>query len=233
MANWGTWDQALFHEVAAAVVAAFPERKASSYQALIEVVAKVLGGHGKRLQMGHYLDRVVLCTQPEEGREGREVDVLVFLCALSLSLNLDVDERVAALFDTMLVLRGGLGGEGGGGYMDRRALEKLLGGLVATAQVPAEVLVQPDKTMEYPFQSYKVASIEEIVDKAIVEGKERYEKRVKDAKKAGREPPVPPPLAGEEGGRPGDGGRLSLEGLVQMLETKAICAWGECYQGRE
>ncbi len=183
--------------------------------------------------MGHYLDRVVLCTQPEEGREGREVDVCVFLCALSLSLNLDVEERVTALYDTMLILRGAEGGEGGEGYMDRRALEQLLGGLVATAQVPAEVLVQPDKAMEYPFQSYKVASIEEIVDKAIVEVMERHEKRVKDAKKAGEELPAPPPLVGEEGGRQGDRGRLTLEGLVQMLETKAICAWGECYQGRE
>ena len=231
MANWGTWDRPLFREVAAAVAAAFPEGKAASYQALIQVVAKVLGGHGKRLQLGHYLDRVVLCTQPEEGRE---VDVLVFLCALSLSLNSDVEERVAALLDAMLALTGG--GEGGeegeGKKIDRRALEKLLGGLVATAQVPAEVLVKPDKTKEYPFQSYEVASIEEIVDKAIVEGKERHEKRVKDAKKAGEELPGPPPLGGEEGGREG-GGRLNLDELVQMLETKAICAWGECYQGRD
>ena len=232
MANWGTWDRALFREVAAAVAAAFPEGKAPSYTGLIQVVAKVLGSHGKRLQMGHYLDRVVLCTQPEEGREGKEVEVLVFLCALSLSLNLDVEERVAALYDAMVVFTGGGGGGGGAGeeFIDRRALEKLLGGLVATAQVPAEVLVKPDKTKEYPFQSYEVASIEEIVDKAIVEGKERHEKRVKDAKKAGEELPGPPPLA-EEGGR--EGGRLSLDEVVQMLETKAICAWGECYQGRE
>ena len=228
MANWDTLDRARFRDVAAAVQAAFPDGQAS-YTALIKVVAGVLGPQ-RPLQLAHYLDRVVLFTQPDA--QG-PVDTLTFLCALSLSLNLDPEERVGALYDALVTITTGGATEqhdgGDGRHVDLVSFRKLLGGLVATAQLPAEVLVKPDKSKEYPFQSYEVATIEQLVHKAVVETKEKHEKAVKAALKAGTPPPAP--LSVEEGGE--ETARLSTEEVVQLLSTKAVCVWGECYQGRE
>ncbi|TFJ81637.1 hypothetical protein NSK_006888 [Nannochloropsis salina CCMP1776] len=236
MANWGTWDRALFQEVANELYMAFPGRKTASYPAFIRVVAHTLGRHQKRLQLGHYLDRVVLCLEPEEGKE---VDVLTFLCALSLSLNFDVEERIGALHDAVTAADCGHAGsssagkgEEGARKIHRRELEQLVAGLVATAQIPAEALVKADPERSYPFQAYQVASIEELVTKASTEGKAKHEKAMKDAVKAGLEPPKPPSLGTEQEDK-GAGEGLSARELIDVLSTKAICVWGECYQGRD
>ena len=187
-------------------------RKAS-YRELIQVVAKVLGPE-RRLQLAHYLDRVVLSTQPE----GTAIDTLTFMCALSLSLNVDITERIYCLYDALVAIEG---------KTDKDALQKLLAGLVATAQLPAEVLVKPDKAREYPFQGYQVATIEEITARAIQELKEEREKD-----KGATGMPPPPSATSVLGGAGGLDSTLSMVELTQLLCCKSICAWGECYQGR-
>lgn len=150
------------------------------------------------------------------------MDLLTLLCALSLTLNFPLEERIAALHDVAATLGGGRGGdreEGGGravAIVDLGALQRLVAGLVATAQVPAEVLVVPDKGKPaYPFQSYRVATVEELAERAVKELREAA---------ATAKPPEPPLEIGPQG--------LSSDELTRVLATKAICAWGECYQGR-
>lgn len=170
-------------------------------------------GPERRLQLAHYLDRVVLSTQPE----GTAIDTLAFLCALSLSLNVDITDRIYCLYDALVAIEG---------KTNKEALQKLLAGLVATAQLPAEVLVKPDKAREYPFQGYQVATIEEITARAIQELKEEREKDMGTSS-------VPPPSATSVlVGAGGLDSTLSMVELTQLLCCKSICAWGECYQGR-
>jgi hypothetical protein len=141
--------------------------------------------------------------------DGGEIDLLPLLCALSLTLNLPLEERVAALHDIAASLDAK-------NVVDLEALQRLIAGLVATAQVPAEVLVVPDKDKgRYPFQSYRVATVEELAARAAKELEEAAAKA---------KPPVPPVEIGPRG--------LTPEELTTVLATKALCAWGECYQGR-
>jgi hypothetical protein len=179
------------------------------------VVSRALAARGQRLQLTHYLDRAILFLRPDGG----EVDLLTLLCALSLTLNLPLDERIAALHDAAAALNANGGGGGSESVVvvvDLAALRQLIAGLVATAQVPAEVLVLPDTgKAAYPFQSYRVAAVEELADRAFKEVNEAAAKA---------KPPEPPLEIGPQG--------LSPEELTRLLATKALCAWGECYQGR-
>lgn len=188
-----------------------------------QVVSRTLAARGQRLQLTHYLDRAILFLNPDGG----DVDLLTLLCALSLTLNVPLEERIAALHDVAAALGGGgRGGDGdgegeavegrAGSVVDLTALQRLVAGLVATAQVPAEALVVADKgKAAYPFQSYRVATVEELAERAVKELAEAAAKA---------KPPEPPLEIGPQG--------LSPEELTRVLATKAICAWGECYRGR-
>ncbi len=175
------------------------------------MVSRTLAARGQRLQLTHYLDRAILLLRPDGG----ETDLLPLLCALSLTLNVPLEERIAALHDVAASLAAP-GNPGNESVVDLAALQRLIAGLVATAQVPAEALVVPDKDKgRYPFQSYRVATVEELAARAVKE---------LDEAAAKAKPPAPPLEIGPRG--------LSPEELTTVLATKALCAWGECYQGR-
>lgn len=170
------------------------------------MVSRTLAARGQRLQLAHYLDRAILLLRPDGG----EVDLLTLLCALSLALNLPLEERIAALHGVAAALGPSAG------HVEEATLRRLIAGLVATAQVPAEALVTADPSKgAYPFQAYRVATVEELADKAVRELNEAAAKA---------KPPQPPLEVGPQG--------LSADELTRLLATKAVCAWGECYQGR-
>jgi hypothetical protein len=60
----------------------------------------------EQLRLGHYLDRVVLQLQAEHGEgqaeAGGPLDLLTLLCALSLGLDCEPNERIAALHDVLV-----------------------------------------------------------------------------------------------------------------------------------
>lgn len=175
------------------------------------------------LEMGYYLDRVIL--QLPMSKHDQPLDFRLFSTALSLALKTeDVNGRTGALHRMIAVTNPNRISSVAACQSDESDLDEipvednvegnkecaipvsevdvksLLRFLVDTSQIPSEKLVvEGDK--KYPFIAYVEATPERLLKSACTEIKLDYE----------NDPPL-----------------LTAEHVHQILTSKAVCAWGSC-----
>lgn len=229
------WD-----DIVGEVGGAFPDGRAS-YQDFVSVVVQTmrrLKGNAFTVQLGHYLDRVVVellddmeeadAAKAKQGAEPSALDAAadagsgdrtrkdlplsLLLTVLSLALNAGVNDRVKALFD---VMKRYSVEDDTGDTVSEDDVVRMVGYLQQTCQlVPDAQIVYGE--MKYPVQQYRRGNATELVAGG---SKIMAEEGTK----------------GEAGEKEGDGGggddacTYDMTEFQRLLRTKSVCAWGECY----
>lgn len=202
-----------------------------TYPEFLTVVTRVmrgLKGEGFTVQFGHLVDRVVIAElermQKEDdksdggsmsGGEGREATLLrkemplpFLFAALSLALNSTVNDRVRVLYESMDTAEDTSEGEETTTVVSGEQVTAMIAHLQNTCQlVPAAQVVETNSKV--PYQTFRVGTGSELTKRA----REGY--------------------GGKKGNagvtREGVEGVCSLEDFHAILNSKTVCAWGECY----
>lgn len=211
----------------------FPNRSAVTYPEFLSLVMNVMKkakGEGFTVQFGHLVDRVVIAELERSGKNGGGVDstsersaeqeqvrllqaelpITFLFAALSLALHSTVNDRVRALFDTMVLERTDNSlqqQEENELHVDADQVSQMIQHLQNTCQlVPEAQIVETNSKV--PYQTFRVGTGDELTMRA----------------------------RGGFGGKKGSAGvtkdvdgPVSLEDFRAILKSRAVCAWGECY----
>lgn len=212
----------VWEEIAEEVRREFPDRDAVPYPEFLSTVMRKMRetkGEGFTIQLGHLVDRVVIAELERTGAGGvdnamggggdallrREMPLPFLFAALSLALNGTVADRVRVLFET-------LPGESDAtpakdATVPGERVSQMVGHLQNTCQlVPAAQVVETNSTV--PYQTFRVGTGDELTRRARggYGGKKGHAGVTRDVE-----------------------GPVTLEDFHAILNSKAVCAWGECY----
>lgn len=207
-------------------------RDGATYPEFLTMVTRAmkgLKGEGFTIEFGHLVDRVVIAELERLGREDaaaassaaaaaaggggeqggegllrNELPLTFLFAAMSLALHGSVADRVRALYETMP------------SEMDASSAEILVAGeevskmvqhLQSTCQLVSDAQVV-ETNSKVPFQTYRVGTGDELTTRA----------REGHGGKKGS------PGVTREGEGP-----VTLDDFHAILNSRAVCAWGECY----
>ncbi|RHY35088.1 hypothetical protein DYB32_000428 [Aphanomyces invadans] len=145
------------------------------------------------------LGTVLQGTAMKNTNANGKVDVNLLLVAFSLAVKGSVDERLESLFALPLASK-----PTDDATLTKAQIEKVLGYVLDTFQVPSEKRVVALEDKAYPYQEYAVATPDQLLDaavsvsikaKTIDEGTEQF----------------------------------NMDQFALLMKSKAICIWGECY----
>jgi len=184
------------------------------FMALVKAqFAKVTDDGTNTVQLGHYLDRVVL-NQPGYD-DDKEYPLSFLFTVLSLALFSPVEARLNLLYK-VLQLSSSAGSSPGSSSAPSPLPAPIVYDFITvlrdTCQLPPESHPVEDGS-PYPVQKYKTGTGEEILNSKL--------RDEKDADKAAQSRT----LYG------GVGDDVTEEMFKRIMRSKAVCAWGECYVG--
>ncbi|ETW09565.1 hypothetical protein H310_00116 [Aphanomyces invadans] len=151
---------------------------------------------GTAMKNTHHLERVLL-SLPKNANG--KVDVNLLLVAFSLAVKGSVDERLESLFALPLASK-----PTDDATLTKAQIEKVLGYVLDTFQVPSEKRVVALEDKAYPYQEYAVATPDQLLDAAV-----SVSIKAKTI---------------DEGTQ-----QFNMDQFALLMKSKAICIWGECY----
>jgi hypothetical protein len=168
------------------------------------------GDEAFTVELGHYLDRVVLDVLGRRGQVStRDPQPVAFwMTVLSLALNAPVPERILALYEIasgqqqQYQQQLAADHEGDGSDGDRsvtvEGTRKLVGYLQDTCQLTPDTQVVEDPDRKYPIQQYVRGDVGKLF---VWDGPDTDE--------------------------------LDIDAFSDILRSRAVCVWGECYHRRK
>lgn len=159
------------------------------------LVNSIQKGEHVTIEMGHYIDRVVLTALHRRGRSSQDSMPLTFwFTVLSLALNAAVPDRIRILYEILL------------SQNEKVSIPdtiEMVGYLQDTCQLVPDAQIIPVTSRKYPIQQFCIGSPVELVNWPSSEkGKATMEETV------------------------------DLDAFAEILRSKSVCAWGECYHKR-
>ena len=193
----------------------------SSYGEFVFTIRKIMAtrfpekGESFTIEMGHYLDRIVVDVLQQRGPIAStggsdELPVALFFTTMASAMNGSVSDRIRILHELLVTeeryLQRGLGAGGsdtGADSVPIASVRAMVGYLQDTCQLPPDTQIVPTER-KYPTQLWRRATPDDMVPDT------------------GSEP-------GTDAGSNGTDEMVDLVGFAAILRTKSVCAWGECY----
>ena len=199
------------------------ERRSVNYAEFLSLVMhcmKEMKGEGFTIQLGHLLDRVVIAeverlaeVDADDADEvptnafERELPISFFLATLSLALNSSVADRVRLLFGAIRLVDGTVV-DGGEIQTSGEQVAEMIRNLQKTCQLTPDAQIV-ETNSKVPYQTYRVGT-----------GDEDLTRRAR----------------GGYGGKKGSAGvtscaegPLTQDDFHAILNSRTVCAWGECF----
>ena len=198
------------------------------FLSLVIKVMKDVKGEGFTIQLGQFIDRVVIAELERRSsdkwrmkcdendvisgdKEGSDKLPLSFLLvSLSLALNSTVSDRIRVLYESMLLFEkdnDGASSTSTRNIASEEQVECMIQHLQSTCQlVPEAQIVETNSKV--PYQTFRVGTGKELTRRA----REGY---------GGKK--------GSQGVTKEVGGPVTLEDFHAILKSRTVCAWGECY----
>nr|CCA21258.1 AlNc14C116G6546 [Albugo laibachii Nc14] len=193
----------------------FPTRKATVKELDQFTASKLAEVCPNGLQKAHHLERVLALI--EKDASGK-VDIDAFLVALSLAVKGAVEDRLRCIYKIATLADASLvtdniserssedDPEEMSDIVSRSSVEKILGLLLLTSQIPSEKRVVQKDQANYFLKDYEVASPCALLQAAIQANEKQNDN---------------PRLQSAES--------ISFEEFSRLFRGKDICVWGECF----
>lgn len=155
------------------------------------------------VELGHYLDRVVLDCMSRRGQvTTRDPQPLTYwMTLLSLALNAPVPDRILALYEVVANQQASNKADGEAGRSGRVTVadtRSLVRHLQNTCQLTPDTQVVEDVDAKYPVQQYQRGDLGRLFE--------------------------------WDGS---DSDELDIDAFAAILKSRAVCVWGECYHRRK
>ena len=201
-------------EVMKAILAYFSNQK-MTYDSFVSHVLNVMRNQYDEkftIQLGHLLDRVATRNIQDqkdnvesfEGDNDGKLDLDLLLTILSLALDSSVADRVDILFQIMQMQQRSISNDNDNVVSEAQIL-RMIDILQRTCQLVPDAQILETEEQKYPLQQYHVATPNEMLSIAKTSQKEKLSQQA---------------LENDE---------WDCHDFHIMLRSKAICAWGECY----
>eukprot|EP00590_Aulacoseira_subarctica_P009223 CAMPEP_0172418970 /NCGR_PEP_ID=MMETSP1064-20121228/5408_1 /TAXON_ID=202472 /ORGANISM="Aulacoseira subarctica , Strain CCAP 1002/5" /LENGTH=372 /DNA_ID=CAMNT_0013158171 /DNA_START=66 /DNA_END=1184 /DNA_ORIENTATION=+ len=226
-ANHPDFNSILFSDIVLRTRMAFPSGEASYFDFVSVVMDTIRLSHGKNLQFGHLLDRVVIDVLENSdkynavahNKDDSKLPLKFLLTLLSLALSGPVDDRIQCLFDVMSdeVHRDGDAISNGSSKIisdsavPETEVVEMIGYLQNSWQLPPgpQVLATEEK---YPTQQYRRGTPRKLLRLAKEDALGLKSTETKDTSNHLE-----------------DKQRYDVDDFEALLRSSYICAWGECY----
>ncbi|KAJ0394029.1 hypothetical protein ATCC90586_000911 [Pythium insidiosum] len=193
----------IFSEICKGAAEAFPSGKTVMPQFDQYLGFKLSTASPEGFRKAYHLERVWKSLPTDEQKR---IDVDALLVGFSMAVKGAVDERLRCLFD--LAARDAASSGSEEKTITQPELERLIGLLQDTYQIPSEKRVLPNEEVQYPFQEFKAATPYEMLQAAV--------QAQVDAKQ----------ITSEEANARS---AYTFEAFSQIMKGKTVCLWGECF----
>jgi hypothetical protein len=165
-----------------------------TYEEFVTVVRRTmhgLKGEHFTIELGHYMDRVVLATLERHNKSSQDaMPVLFWLTLLSLALHSSVPERIQVLYECLQLSHDNVN-------VTVQDVTELVGYLQDTCQLVPDSQIVATET-KYPVQQYTTGTAEQLV---------AWQGSIQEP--------------------------MDIDSLAEILRSKSVCAWGECYHKKK